>query len=172
MSLPSVSSLSVGLQQGTVNSPILFNIYISNILELFELNKTKDKGALAFADDLIAYISGKKPSEINQNLEILVDKIHFFYDTWKKKLTSINVKLYYFDAQSVKVIGIYKKIGKNCKIKVNNQIIPHKKIVKYLGVELDKRVLFNKHLENKLIKARAAFMGLKNYFSHNILIQN
>ena len=56
----------------------LFNIYIRNILELFELNKAKDKGALAFADDLIVYTSGKKPSEINQKLEILVDKIHFF----------------------------------------------------------------------------------------------
>ena len=54
-----------GLQQGTVNSPILFNIYMSNILELFELNKTKDKGALAFADNVIVYISGTKPSEIN-----------------------------------------------------------------------------------------------------------
>lgn len=28
-----------GLQQGTVNLPILFNIYISEMLKLFNLNK-------------------------------------------------------------------------------------------------------------------------------------
>ena len=120
-----------GLQQGTVNSPILFNIYISNILELFELNKTKDKGALAFADDLIVYISGRKPSKINQSLEILVNKIHSFYDTWKLKININKYETILFRPPISNGNYNLRKNWKKFQIKVNNQIIPHKKIVRY-----------------------------------------
>lgn len=44
-----------GLQKDAVNSPILFNIYICDILRSYELNKNENKRGLGFADDLILY---------------------------------------------------------------------------------------------------------------------
>ena len=44
-----------GLQQGTVNSPILFSIYISNLLQMY-LNSDGKKAIIAFADDMVIYI--------------------------------------------------------------------------------------------------------------------
>ncbi|KAF7401757.1 hypothetical protein HZH68_007577 [Vespula germanica] len=41
-----------GLEKGTVNSPILFNIYVSNILQMYDFNTDKNKNAITFADDL------------------------------------------------------------------------------------------------------------------------
>ncbi|XP_063994275.1 uncharacterized protein LOC135171576 [Diachasmimorpha longicaudata] len=58
-----------GLQQGTVNSPLLFNIYTSDLLNLFGLNVDPEKKAVAFADDLLVYISGEKCTTINDSLQ-------------------------------------------------------------------------------------------------------
>lgn len=49
-----------GLKQGTVNSPVLFNLYTCDLLNLFELNNNPNKKALAFADDLLTYTADKK----------------------------------------------------------------------------------------------------------------
>jgi len=53
-----------GLQQGTVNSPILFNIFNSDILNLLDLNSSDHKRSIAFADDLIIYITGKRSNKL------------------------------------------------------------------------------------------------------------
>jgi len=57
-----------GLQQGTINSPILFNIYTSELLKIFGLNKPENPKAIAFADDLIVYAANSWPSQIQQIL--------------------------------------------------------------------------------------------------------
>ena len=77
-----------GLQQGTVNSPILFNIFNSNILNLFELNRNPYKKGIAFVDDLIIYTIGKKPSIINKDLQEIYNKIQGYCNSWKLKINS------------------------------------------------------------------------------------
>ena len=49
-------------------------------------------------------------------------------------------------------------------MKINSQNVPHKRLVKYLGIHLDDRLHFNKYLEIQLQKARAAFMFQKRLF--------
>lgn len=44
-----------GLQQGMVSTPILFNVYTSDVLKLFDMIATYPIKAIAFADDLIIY---------------------------------------------------------------------------------------------------------------------
>lgn len=44
-----------GLQQGTVNSPLLFNIYTADVLRLFGAGSNTNTKAIAFADDLVIY---------------------------------------------------------------------------------------------------------------------
>ncbi|KAK0163926.1 hypothetical protein PV328_002611 [Microctonus aethiopoides] len=46
-----------GLQQGTATSPILFNIFNADTINLFELNNNNDTYSIAFADDLIVYVA-------------------------------------------------------------------------------------------------------------------
>lgn len=58
-----------GLQQGTVNAPIWFNIYTHELLNLFGQNKLNDTLAIAFADDYIAYVGDKYPSTIQPERE-------------------------------------------------------------------------------------------------------
>ncbi|KAI4472699.1 hypothetical protein M0802_016563 [Mischocyttarus mexicanus] len=70
-----------GLQQGTVNSLILFNIYNSDILRLFDFNSNNNKSAIAFADDLIIYYKGKKASIIQEQLEKAFHEVLFYCDS-------------------------------------------------------------------------------------------
>lgn len=76
-------SIVNGLQQRTVNSPTLFNIFMS---DLFGLNSGKKSHALAFADDLLLYINGKYPSTIQKQLQKLYNKIADYCQTWKFKI--------------------------------------------------------------------------------------
>ena len=156
--------LKNGLQQGTVNAPVLFNIYISDILNLFGLNSEPNKSALAFADDLIVYIAGKKPSEIEKQLETLVNKIHSYYHTWKLTININKCETILFRPPLINTNRDTKKNWKNFQIKINSQNVPHKRLVKYLGIHLDDRLHFNKHLEIQIQKARAAFMSQKRLF--------
>lgn len=76
------------LQQGMVNSPILFSIYTSDLLKLFGLNQPNNPRAIAFADDLIVYLADSWPSNIQQNLQSLFIKLEYYFETWK---LSINI---------------------------------------------------------------------------------
>lgn len=75
-------TISNGLQQGTINSPISFNIYTSDLLQLFEshLNNTH---LIAYADDVIAYTWGLKPHSVQRILQQAINNIFNFYFIWK-----------------------------------------------------------------------------------------
>ena len=77
-----------GLQQGTVNSPILFNIYVAELLRLFDQNTSLFKRSIAFADDLIIYITHCKAKTIIDNLQELFEKIQFYFHSWKLKINA------------------------------------------------------------------------------------
>ncbi|KAI4474388.1 hypothetical protein M0804_014886 [Polistes exclamans] len=77
-----------GLQQGTVNSPILFNIYKSDILRHFDFNTNNNKSAIAFDDDLIIYIKLKKATIIQEQFEKAFHEVLFYCDSWKLKINT------------------------------------------------------------------------------------
>ncbi|CAD6224062.1 GSCOCG00005462001-RA-CDS, partial [Cotesia congregata] len=57
------------LQQGTVNSPTLLNIFTSHILNACKLNQNNNTFSIAYADDLIIYVAVKCPKELKEQLE-------------------------------------------------------------------------------------------------------
>lgn len=59
-------TIQEGVQQGIMNSLILFSIYTYDILVMFEMNKTEEKTSIAFADDMIIYII-RKLTQISSN---------------------------------------------------------------------------------------------------------
>ena len=85
-----------GLQQGTVNSPILFNIFTSKILNLFDLNSDPNTSSTAFADDYILYVSGNRPTSIQTFLEELVEKVNNYYMSWNLRLNPLKCETILF----------------------------------------------------------------------------
>lgn len=156
-----------GLQQGTVNSPVLFNIFNSDLLNLFDLNTTSHKRSIAFADDLIVYITGKKTKLIQKDLQNLFEKIQMYYHTWKLKINAQKCETILFRQKLSELGSGERKHSKNFQIRERENEgvpIPHKKDVRYLGVQIDERLHYNKHVETQLKKAKNAFWKLKRLF--------
>ncbi|KAL6419210.1 hypothetical protein ACFW04_011526 [Cataglyphis niger] len=65
-----------GLQQGTINSPILFNIYTADLLRLFGPDNTKCS-LIAYADDLIIYCAEREPETIKKNIQLAENSLIF-----------------------------------------------------------------------------------------------
>lgn len=73
--------LKNGLQQGAVNSPILFNLFLSDILKAFGINNEEGIGGIGFADDLVIYIEGNFFNLTQEKLENIFRKICDFFNT-------------------------------------------------------------------------------------------
>ena len=70
----SINTFSVknSLQQDPINSPILFNLFFSDILILFKINEDQGFKTIAYADDLIIYCHHRKVSVVRDKLQDLL----------------------------------------------------------------------------------------------------
>lgn len=162
-----------GLQQGTINSPILFNIFKSDVLRLFGPESTKCS-LIAFADDLIVYLAHEKPLTAQRILQEAIDKIFDYYRTWKLQVNTSKCEAIFFrqstrHAKSV-VSNTYKSFNLK-EHKTGTQVIPHKNVVRYLGIYLDERLQFIKHIETQHNKAKIAFKQNGRLFYSKYLIR-
>lgn len=156
--LDSISSkkfqLGNGLQQGTINSPILFNIFTADLLKFFS-GETTDCILIAYADDLIIYNIDRKPDNIKDKLQKATEKIFDYYNTWKLKVNVDKCETILFrpSIRNAKhpIPTQYKKFV----IRDPNDpklCIKHNNTVKYLGINLDSRFRLNGHVETQLKK--------------------
>lgn len=164
-------NISEGLQQGTVNSPVLFNIFTSSVINLFDLNTdNSNASSIAYADDLIVYIHGTRPTTIQNDLEQLVEKINHYYMTWNLRINPDKCETILF-RKPVYYLSKDKREGwRNFHISTtlpgtNDKVrIPHRQVVKYLGVYLDHLLRGNIHLTIQRQKALAAFHANSRIF--------
>lgn len=162
-------TITNGLQQGTVNSPILFNIYTCYVLKFCNINSICPIKSIAFADDLIIYHEDTWPSRIQSKLQDAFERINTYYKSWKLKININKCETILFrqnlDYANKNVRRVYKIFA----LKEENEIIPHKNYVRYLGVHLDEKLKFNIHIETQLTKAKTAFFKYKRLFYSKIL---
>lgn len=163
-------NLKEGLQQGTVTSPVLFNIFNASILNLFDLNTNNDTHSIAFADDLIVYVAGKRPIDIQDRLQKLVDKINGLYQIWNLRINPEKCETILI-SKTTHNFSRAMRIGKNVfnitATKPDSGAlinIPHKKIVRYLGLNIDYLLRFHQHIDIQLLKAKKAFKANSRIF--------
>jgi hypothetical protein len=131
------------------------------------LNSSTHKRSIAFADDLIIYVTGRKTKTIKTDLQELFDKINDYYYTWKLKINTNKCETILFRPKSSEMSSIEREHCKNFQLqdKANKgELIPHKNCVKYLGVNLDDKLKFRQHIEIQLSKANKAFWKTKRLF--------
>ena len=167
-------SIIEGLQQGSVCSPDLFNIFLDG-LNLYDLNSNNNTFSIAFADDAIIYVAGKKLTEVQSKLQDLVNKINQHYQMWNlkknpKKCETIIFRKVMNDLTKSSKTGIQSfKITAAEPGTENIVDIPHKKVVKYLGFNVDNLTRLNKHIDIQLKKAENAFYSNIKLFKSNYL---
>lgn len=128
-----------GLPQGSVLSPLLFNIYT------YDLGRQVNSWVrfLQYADDLVLYTNSKNI----KNCEVNLNKSLYQLNSW---LCDIGLSL--SPMKSNVVVFSRKKICPIIEIKINNIILDLKNQVKFLGVILDSKLNGVNHINHILTK--------------------
>lgn len=133
----SVSDLKLipaGVPQGSVLGPILYNIFCADIPILNPCRFA------AYADDLAIYYSHELGQVLVTELQCALYNLEEYYFKWKIKLNSDKTQSIFFTRKR-----------KICFLPDRNLRICEKDIqwlesVKYLGIFLDKKITFNRHV--------------------------
>lgn len=125
-----------GTMQGATLSPLLYNLYTSQILNFVDTSKVK---ILQFADDLLLYSESQNLDTAVQNMNTALNQLHSHYsNTLKLDISSEKSKVLVFSKDP---FAQY-----NTDIVYNNNVIPVVNNHKFLGVVLDDKLKFDKHI--------------------------
>ena len=136
-------NVTCGVPQGSILGPILFTIYVNDVVLSVKNSKT-----MLYADDTVLLYSAKSQSDIKKYLsEDLVSLTNWFT---ANKL-HLNIKKCKWT-----LFGSQRRLQQTSKpeIKINNEEVEHVDSYKYLGVQLDKTLNFEDHIESLCKKLR------------------
>ena len=159
-----------GLQQGTVTSPMLFLIFINEMLDLIN-NQRKNNYSIAFADDIIIYNSNQNLKFIKNDLQNLFNLVQNYIKSWKLVINYNKCELILFRNILNKCHNSVRKNWKSFHISGENNNIFQKKCVKYLGININPNLNYTNHILAILGKARKAFGIAKKLFYCKYLLK-
>ena len=128
-----IASINAGVPQGGILSPFLFNIYVAD-------QPTMQQTIVAdYADDKVILSINENPLIASSHLQAHLDLLSEWYEKWRVKINQ---------NKSIHTTFTLKQ-GICPNITLNNVLIPSSDTVKYLGLVLDKRLTWKKHLQTK-----------------------
>ena len=130
-----VYKIETGVPQGGVLSPVLFSIFINDILNSQSNNKINSN---LFADDLASSCSSKSIKKIEVELNIFLLNMEKWCFKWRLEINAKKCQYIIFGR---------KKKTSTLKLKLFNEFIPQVDQTKFLGVTLDSRMNFSKCVE-------------------------
>lgn len=132
-SLSSYVSIKSGVPQGSVLGPYLYLLYTADMPE------TCNTTIAAFADDVAILATDNDPDISSRKVQEHLDQLNNWYKTWRMTLNN---------NKSVQVV-FTTRINTCPTLTLNGNSIPTRQNVKYLGLHLDQRLTWKKHIEAK-----------------------
>ena len=152
--------IKCGVPQGSVLGPLLFLIYINDIV-----NASKIFKFFLFADDTSLYYSCKDAKTIEETINRELANISDWLSANRLSLNVGKSKLLYFTNND-------RNLLKNIDIKINNQILAEVSHAKYLGVYLDNKLQWDVHINNiklRLSKGVSILAKIRHYVPSSVL---
>ena len=145
----------MGLPQGSILGPLLFILYINDISNLF-INSIDTK-LILYADDTSITINNANNSKINENLKILSN--WFINNKLQLNISKTKVMYFYINTSITNTNEI---------ITLNNQTIHCVNQYKFLGLYIDNKLNYKKHIiELKIKLAKILYLFKKISFLIN-----
>lgn len=147
-STSSFKNIPAGLPQGSILSPILYSIYTS------DFKPPKETDIAYYADDTALISSSKLTSALLKKMERSLVSCNRYFRKWKIKINQQKTQSIIFPwNKSPKRVPLRQLFFDNNSIHVQDD-------VKYLGVTLDKKLTFRKHILTSCDKAVKSFRAL------------
>ena len=138
-----------GVPQGTVLGPLLFSIYMNDIVDCV------DSEIRLFADDCVCYriINGKNDCDI---LQKDINKLEVWANTWEMRFQPAKCSILQLTRNKVR------KINTNYQLK--QTLLEKAHTTKYLGVNLSSDLKWNIHVQKTCSKANSVLNLLRRNF--------
>ena len=134
-----------GLPQGSVMAPLLFIIFLADLDEaLSELPRTDPN---FFADDTSVAVQGTTIQEVTERAQTAADKFSGWARKWKMQIAPEKTQMLILSQNSADATAV--------EIKINGTEVKAADKLKILGVTLDRKLQFGKHvkeLKNKVLR--------------------
>lgn len=158
-SIPSeTNKIPAGVPQGSLLGPILYNIYTSDIPQ-----PPQDCHLSLYADDTSIMAKGRNTRATTRKLQNYLDTITDYMQVWKIKINNSKTQAILFP---------YNKSYKlnppeDCKIVIGGNAIEWSQEAVYLGITLDKKLLFRTQIEKTKTKCQILLKKLYPLISRN-----
>lgn len=136
--------IPAGVPQGSVLGPILYILYCSDMPDLNGCNYA------TYADDTCLFFSHEFGQNIVTELQCALDNLVHYFQKWKIKINEEKTQAVFFTRKR-----------KSCfyptnQLKINGTCIPWSDNVKYLGVYMDRKLIFDLHIKRQIEKFHIA----------------
>lgn len=138
-------NISAGVPQGSILGPMMYILYTADMPTNSQIHTS------TFADDTAFMSTHKDPKIASSNLQSHIHELESWLNKWKIKVNP---------AKCAHVTFTLRR--ENCPtVTINNTRIPEKLHIKYLGIHLDRRLTWSKHIDSKTtqLKLKTAQLG-------------